>query len=166
MIGATAMSTEKKLPGLKWFWFLPLYFALDVGSKWLVLQKLSLGESTQVFSWLNFTLAYNRGIAFSLLSNHELIGKIFLISFIVVICIGVAVWLAKTPTNDKWSGFSLSLILGGALGNLFDRLYYGYVIDFIDFHIQHWHWYTFNLADCFITIGAIMSIKTVLLSSE
>ena len=153
-------------PGLKWLWWVPLLFALDVGSKWLILQRLSLGETMYALPNIQFTLAYNHGIAFSLFNQHEMMGRIILICFIMLISLGIAVWLVKTPMSEKWSGFSLSLILGGALGNLFDRIYYGYVIDFIDFHIHSWHWYTFNLADSFITIGAIMSIKTILFSAD
>ncbi len=161
MIETSKLQTTK-IVGLQWFWSVPILFILDQVSKWWVLTHVSFGEKLAIMPSLNVTMAHNRGIAFSLFSQRAVIGQIVLISFIILICACVAVWLAKTPLKDKWSGISLSLILGGALGNLCDRLWHGYVIDFIDFYINTLHWYTFNLADCFITVGAIMSIKTVL----
>jgi len=162
MKGVALMQTTKSMPGLKWFWWLPLFFLIDQISKWLVLKNISYGETVALFPSLQLTLAHNHGIAFSMLSTQQTFGQIALISFIVLICAAISVWLAKTPMEEKWSGFSLALILGGALGNLCDRIWHGYVVDFIDFYVQSWHWYTFNIADAFITIGALMSIKTVL----
>ncbi|MBS0289905.1 MAG: signal peptidase II [Proteobacteria bacterium] len=165
MLKKICMKTEKcesKLVGLKWFWFLPVLFLLDQISKGWVVSNLSFSQVLPLCPGLNLTLSHNRGIAFSLLAQNAALGQILLILAICLICLFVAVWLAKTPSNERWMGISLSLILGGALGNLYDRVVHGYVIDFIDFYIQSWHWYTFNLADSFITIGALMSIKFIL----
>ncbi len=149
------------LVGLKWFWTAPVLFLLDQLSKYWVLTHITFGENYPLFPSLNLTLAHNRGVAFSLFASKPAWGQVVLIVFIVFICAFIAGWLAKTPTKDKWNGIALSLVFGGALGNLCDRIWHGYVIDFIDFYINSWHWYTFNLADTFITIGALMMAKAV-----
>lgn len=155
----------KSVPGLMWFLWLPLLFVIDQLSKRYVLQHISFGDIYPVIPGLQFIFARNHGIAFSLLSQRGSFMQMGLLCFIILICLTIAWMLAKTPTHEKWSGFSLVFILGGAIGNLYDRFSHGYVIDFIDCYIGSWHWYTFNLADSFITIGALMLIKTILFSS-
>jgi signal peptidase II len=155
-----------RLPGVKWFLWVPVFFVIDQLSKWVVLKHFSLGEMLPVIPGLHFTLAYNTGVAFSMFSHQAFIAKMALTCFVSAICLVVAYWLVKTPKEDNWSGISLLLILGGALGNLCDRLTHGYVIDFIDFYISTWHFYTFNIADSFITIGAIMMFKTAFFPSS
>ncbi|MGD9592075.1 MAG: signal peptidase II [Candidatus Berkiella sp.] len=152
--------------GLKWFWAIPLLFALDQLSKYWVLTHVTMGEIFQLCPSLNIILAHNSGVAFSLFASKPAWGQMVLLALIILICTFVAIWLAKTPTKEKYNGIALSLILGGALGNLSDRIWHGYVIDFIDFYINTWHWYTFNLADTFITMGALMMAKTVIFSKE
>lgn len=156
-----ANKVSKNMPGITWFWTIMPLFLIDQLSKYWVLTHLTMGEFVQLVPGLNVTLAHNRGIAFSLLSQKPTWGQTALIILIIGICSFIGGWLAKTPFKDKWNGISLSLILGGALGNLCDRIWHGYVIDFIDFYLNSWHWYTFNLADSFITIGAIMMTKTI-----
>lgn len=151
-----------KWPGLKWFWFIPVIFLLDQGSKWFIVKHLSYRELLAVIPSLNFTLTYNPGVAFSLFDQQIGWVPLLLTLFVSLIALMVAYWLSKTPWNEKWNGFALAFILGGALGNLYDRIAYGHVIDFIDFYIQHWHFYTFNIADSFITVGAMMMIKASL----
>ncbi len=167
MLNAENMTMNtSKISGLKWFLTLPFLFLLDQLSKWWVLNNVAMGEFVQLIPGFNLTLAHNRGVAFSLFADKPHWGQVALIIFIILICAYLATWLAKTPMRDKWTGISLSLILGGALGNLCDRVWHGYVIDFVDFYVRSWHWYTFNLADAFITIGAIMMAKTILFSTE
>jgi len=153
---------HKSWPGLRWFWGIPFLFLADQGTKCWVVQALTPGEVISLFPGLQFTLAQNTGIAFSLLSQQNPWGQRLLCLFIMVICLWISVWLAKTPRSDKETGWAFMLILGGALGNLFDRLWHGYVIDFIDCYFRTWHWYTFNVADAFITIGALILLKTIL----
>lgn len=155
-----------RFPGLWWLIWVPFVFLIDQASKWIILHKLSFGEVVRVFPGLQLTLTHNYGIAFSLLNQTTGLMPFILLAVIVLICLVMFVWLIKTPLSDPWSGISLVFIFGGALGNLFDRLYHGYVIDFIDFYIGHWHWYTFNLADSFVTIGALLMIKTILIPKE
>ncbi|MBS0287743.1 MAG: signal peptidase II [Proteobacteria bacterium] len=153
-------------PGLKWLWLIFILFILDQASKWWVLAHVKTGEFVQLIPSFNLTMAHNSGIAFSLFSQKSSWGQVALILFIILICSFIAGMLLNTKLQEKWNGISLSLILGGALGNLCDRIWHGYVIDFIDFYVNNWHWYTFNLADAFITVGAIMMTKTILFPKE
>jgi len=154
--------TDKKFPGLWWLLWVPWLVLLDQVSKWAILEKIAYGEISPLIPFINLTQSHNYGVAFSLLNQQAHFLQLGLLGFIILICIGVALYLIKVPANDKWLGMALTLILGGALGNLCDRLFHGYVIDFIDFYIRSWHWYTFNFADGFITIGALMLIKSLM----
>ena len=106
-------------------------------------------------SYLNFYLIWNKGIAFGIFSFEQNLIY-YLISFIIfIICIVLTVMITRT---NKMKKYYLILILGGALGNLFDRVYYSAVPDFIDIHLNDFHWFIFNVADIFITIGVICLI--------
>lgn len=155
-----------RVPGWRWFVWVPLIFLIDQLSKWAIVRHLSLGEVMPLFPGLRFTLAHNTGIAFSLFNDSNNLQQILLLLAIICICTVMAIWLAKTPYQDKWSGVALVFIFGGALGNLFDRVWHGYVIDFIDFYVGHWHFFTFNLADSFVSIGAFMMVLSILFSSK
>tara|TARA_B110000967_G_scaffold181218_1_gene198188 strand:+ start:544 stop:1032 length:489 start_codon:yes stop_codon:yes gene_type:complete len=109
-----------------------------------------------VTSYLNFYLVWNQGISFGLFSTNESYAYGILSLIISIIIIIVLIMAIKEPNNFK--KYSLLLILGGALGNLFDRVNYYAVPDFIDFHIQNFHWFIFNVADIFISIGVICLI--------
>jgi len=166
MLKSDTMNTQAKSSVYTWFALSALLFFLDQVSKWWVVNHISVGEFVNVLPSLALTLTYNTGIAFSLFSQQAILGKVLLLSFVGVISVIIAVWLAKTPAHDKWNRLSLALILGGALGNLCDRVVYGHVVDFIDFYFKSWHWYTFNLADCFITVGALMTITSLIFSKD
>ena len=159
------MLKNKRFPGLLWLLGVPWIFLLDQVTKWLILGNLSFGERVAVIPGLQFTLNFNRGIAFSLFDKQANVGQIALLVFIIFITIMVGAWLIKTPLEEKASGISLMFILGGALGNLFDRIWHGHVIDFIDLYYGNIHFYTFNLADSFITLGALIMIKALLFPS-
>jgi len=109
-----------------------------------------------VTSYLNFYLVWNQGISFGLFSTNESYAYGILSLIISIIIIIVLIMAIKEPNNFK--KYSLLLILGGALGILFDRVNYYAVPDFIDFHIQNFHWFIFNVADIFISIGVICLI--------
>lgn len=166
MLKSYTMNPAAKNTVWGWFLFSALLLLLDQVSKWWVINHVSVGEFVALFPSLSLTLTYNTGIAFSLLSQQAMLGKILLISFVSIISTIIAIWLAKTPKEETWNKVALAMILGGALGNLCDRIVYGHVIDFIDFYYKNWHWYTFNLADAFITIGALMTIKSLIFSNE
>lgn len=153
-------------PGKRWLLVATLFFMIDQGTKWLILNNLHLNQIKPVFPGFQLTLAYNRGVAFSWFHNQPQWGAVFLILIIIGISGMIGWWMLKTPWRQKWEGLSLSLIFGGAMGNLLDRVWHGHVIDFIDVYYQPIHWYTFNVADAFITVGALMLLKEVFVRGE
>ena len=134
-----------------------LIFILDRISKIYViyLDKKFLGSEIFSSKFLNISLIWNEGIAFGLFSFDEKYLYNFLTLFIVIIIIIIFFMFIKSIGLKK---YSLLMILGGALGNVYDRIFYGAVPDFIDFHISNFHWFIFNVADVFISIGVIFMI--------
>ena len=139
------------------FFFTLLIFLLDRISKFYViyLDKKLLGSEIFSSKYLNITLIWNEGIAFGILNFEKNYLYNILTIFILTIIILIMFMIIKTKGLKK---FSLLLILGGALGNVFDRIFYKAVPDFIDFHIADFHWFIFNIADIFITIGVISMV--------
>ncbi|MEX2515565.1 MAG: signal peptidase II [Gammaproteobacteria bacterium] len=107
---------------------------------------------------LNMTLVYNTGAAFSFLSDAGGWQRWVFAVFAVLVSAVLLIWLLRLPAAARWLSAALALVLGGAIGNLIDRVLYGHVIDFVDFYSGDWHFPAFNLADSAITIGAIMLI--------
>ena len=132
-------------------------FLLDRLSKIYVIFLDNKFFGSEIFSskFLNISLIWNEGIAFGLLSFNE---KIFynLLTFIILVIILIIFFMALKSYGFK--KYSFLMILGGALGNIYDRIFYGAVPDFIDFHIGNFHWFIFNVADIFITLGVIFMI--------
>jgi signal peptidase II len=143
---------------LPWVWLSLLVFALDQFTKSLAVKYLVLHAPLPVFPGLNLTLVHNTGAAFSLLRDAGGWQRWVFIALAVVIAACIVVWLARLPARRGWLACALALVLGGALGNLWDRISLGYVIDFIDVYYAHWHWPAFNLADSAITAGAVMLV--------
>jgi signal peptidase II len=131
---------------------------LDQVSKWWVLSWLSLYETVAIMPYFNLTMAHNYGAAFSFLAQAGGWQRWFFIGLAVIISVVLLVWLAKLKPTAKLEAISLSLILGGAIGNVIDRIMYGYVIDFLDVYVGTSHWPAFNIADSAICIGAILLI--------
>ena len=132
-------------------------FAVDRISKIYIIKILELENKVDVYltEYLNFYLIWNKGIAFGLFSFNESFIYNVITGIIVSISIIVCLMIYK---NKGFKKISLIFVLGGALGNLFDRVYYSAVPDFIDFHINDFHWFIFNVADIFITLGIICLI--------
>jgi len=132
-----------------------ILFTIDRISKILILQNFLNNSSSEIYlnSFLNFSLVWNSGIGFGILQIEPNIFY-FTISVIITAINLILIYWMLTSTNYLESIF-ISIILGGALGNLFDRYYYSSVPDFIDLHYESFHWFTFNIADIFITIGII-----------
>tara|TARA_B110000305_G_scaffold134555_1_gene150225 strand:- start:257 stop:718 length:462 start_codon:yes stop_codon:yes gene_type:complete len=143
---------------LKYLFITSLVIVFDQVSKWLMVSWLSLYETVVVMPYFNLTMAHNEGAAFSFLSEAGGWQRWLFIGLALVISIVLLVWLAKLKPTEKLEAISLSLILGGAIGNVIDRISYGYVIDFIDLYIGHNHWPVFNIADSAICIGAILLV--------
>jgi signal peptidase II len=141
-----------------WLWIAAAVLALDQASKWLALARLALHEPVPVLPFLNFTLVYNKGAAFGFLSTASGWQNLFFIGVALVATAVILYLLRRTDARDRWMAAALMLILGGAIGNLVDRLVYGHVVDFIDVYYGTWHWPAFNVADSAITIGATLIV--------
>ncbi len=143
----------KDKPMLKWLWVSALALILDQASKITVDSSMQLYESIRIMPCFNLTYVHNLGAAFSFLSEAGGWQRWFFAVLAIVISGVLAVWLSKLQKSETLLAVALALVLGGALGNLIDRLLYGYVIDFLDVYYQTWHWPAFNIADSAITVG-------------
>ena len=143
-------------------WISALVVLLDQMTKYVVLHNITVDQVVRVFPFLNFTLRFNAGAAFSFLSAASGWQVYLLGGISVVISVGLVVWLSRLQRSNLLTAIPLCLILGGALGNLIDRIRFGYVIDFIDFHIRAWHYATFNVADMAVSIGAVLLVLELL----
>ena len=142
-----------------------LIFLIDRISKIYVINLNNNFSGSEIFSskFLNIYLIWNEGIAFGLFSSNENNIYNILTLFIILVIIIIFYMITQSQGLQK---YSLLMILGGALGNVFDRILYKSVPDFIDFHINEFHWFIFNVADIFITIGVICMILTELIASN
>ena len=138
---------------LKWLWLSLLVLFLDQVSKLAVEETLQLFESIRLFQGFNLTYVRNTGAAFSFLSQAGGWQRWFFAGLALVMSCMMVLWLLRLKSHEKLMGAALSLVLGGAIGNLIDRVAYGYVIDFLDVYYQDWHWPAFNVADTAICIG-------------
>ncbi|MBV53686.1 MAG: signal peptidase II [Coxiellaceae bacterium] len=141
-----------------WLWLSLGIVVADQLSKWWMMKVFTLGESKTLLPFLNLRLAYNHGAAFSILSGAGGWKLYFLTAVSLFAVVIMLIWMRTLCRRDYWAVIGFSLVIGGALGNLIDRLFLGYVIDFIDFHIGSWHFATFNLADSAVSIGAVLLI--------
>ncbi|CAM3733083.1 signal peptidase II [Polynucleobacter brandtiae] len=130
---------------------------LDQLSKWSALGNLQMGVPEPVLPFLNWLLLMNPGAAFSFLAQSSGWQRWFF-TILGLLASVYILWLLYKSREDRLLCWALSLILGGALGNVLDRIMYGAVVDFIDVHYQHWHWPAFNIADSAICIGAGLMI--------
>ncbi|NUF28253.1 signal peptidase II [Gilliamella bombicola] len=139
----------KKDNGLYWLLFAILVFIIDIASKFWILNNFSLFESVNLLPFFSITYVRNIGAAFSIFEGQ----RMMLAAIALIISAVILHMLYRNTRQQKLENFSLSLILGGALGNLFDRLYHGFVVDFLDVNFGDWHYPTFNIADCAICVG-------------
>ena len=141
----------------RWYGLAGLIIALDQFSKWIVLKNISLGETIYVAPFWNWVLAFNPGAAFSLLADQPGWQR-WLFSVLALAVAGwVAVMLRQHP-QQKLLSLALTLVMGGALGNVIDRIRFGAVVDFVQWHVAGYYWPAFNVADSAITIGAILLV--------
>ncbi|MCV2224473.1 signal peptidase II [Pseudomonas mercuritolerans] len=143
---------------LSWLWLSLLVLVIDQASKFYFESKLEMFQQIVIipdlFSW---TLAYNTGAAFSFLADSSGWQRWLFALIAIVVSAVLVIWLKRLGRNDTWLAVALALVLGGALGNLYDRVALGHVIDFILVHWQNrWYFPAFNIADSAITVGAIM----------
>ncbi|MGY3967891.1 signal peptidase II [Aeromonas enteropelogenes] len=153
--------------GLRWLWLAMLAFILDQASKLAVVKLLPFGyPGVEITPFFNLVHVYNKGAAFSFLADQGGWQRWFFAVLAFAICGLLIHWLRKQSVTERWSGIAYSLIIGGALGNVFDRLVLGHVVDFLDFYWGRAHWPAFNLADTFIFIGAAMIVLDGFRSSK
>ncbi len=143
---------------LRWLWLSTLLVALDQASKWLALERLAPYEAVPLVPGFNLTLMFNTGAAFSFLSNAGGWQRWGLSLLALALSVALTFWLRRLTRAEMLSAAGLALVIGGAIGNLWDRLVYGYVVDFIDIYVADWHWPAFNLADSAITVGAALLV--------
>jgi len=143
---------------MPWLGIAFIVILLDQISKITVTRLFELGEEKVITSFFNLTLAWNRGAAFSFLSNQGGWQRYFFTA-IAIGAVAFILYMLRRHAGQRLFCWSLALIMGGALGNVIDRLMYGHVVDFLDFHLAGWgHFPAFNIADSAITIGAILFI--------
>jgi signal peptidase II len=152
------MFEQKRLTGLCWLWLAILIILLDQCAKSWVMTHLMLGEPLMLLPILNLTLAYNTGAAFSFLHTASGWQNIVFGGLAGTVSVFIIYWLFTLSWRIYWLNIALCFILGGALGNAIDRIRYGYVIDFFDFHLGSWHFAIFNIADSAICVGGFMLI--------
>jgi signal peptidase II len=143
---------------LKWLNLSAVIILLDQLSKWIVSAQLDLYDSIAVMPSFNLVLAHNYGAAFSFLAGAGGWQRWFFTGLAIIVAVVLTVWMSRLKSEAKWEAISLALILGGAIGNVIDRVLHGYVIDFIDVYYGSYHWPAFNIADSAICVGAVMLI--------
>ena len=141
----------------RWFALAAAVILLDQVTKWAVLENFVYGERREITGFFNLVLVYNKGAAFSMFASADGWQTPLLILFAIVAA-GIVSYLIVRNREKRVLCIGLALILGGALGNLIDRLRFGHVVDFLDFHAMGWHWPAFNVADSGITVGALLLI--------
>jgi signal peptidase II len=153
---------------MSWLWYgiSAVVILLDQWTKRLAEANLNYGEAITVTSWFDLTLAYNRGAAFSFLSEADGWQRWFFTTIAAVVSLVITIWIWRLGSRQRVLALGLALILGGALGNLYDRLMLGHVVDFISWHYQHNYWPAFNIADAAICGGAALLIIDMFLQRD
>ncbi len=141
---------------LKWLWLSLAIVVVDQATKWAAEAWLVLHQPVPVLPSFNLFLAYNTGAAFSFLAGAGGWQRWFFLLLAGGISVALVVWLKRLQVHETRLAVALALVLGGALGNLIDRAFYGHVIDFIDLYLGDWHWPAFNVADIGISCGAVL----------
>jgi len=152
----------RRVSTLKWLWLSLAVVVLDQLTKYLVMQSFHLYESLPLLPGLNLTLVHNTGAAFSFLQGAGGWQRWFFIAMALLVGTILVVWMSRLDEHRPWLGAALGFIVGGAAGNLLDRVMHGHVIDFIDVYYRDWHWPAFNVADSAISVGvAILVIDAI-----
>ena len=149
----------------RWYALAGLVVVLDQFSKWLVLDNIGFGETIYVTSFWNWVLTFNPGAAFSFLADQPGWQR----WLFTVLALGVSGWIAymlRQHPQQKLQSLALALVMGGALGNVIDRVRFGAVVDFVQWHVAGYYWPTFNIADSAITLGAVLLVIEQLTSAN
>ncbi|MDP1952678.1 MAG: signal peptidase II [Betaproteobacteria bacterium] len=141
----------------RWYAWALVVVLLDQLTKYWISVSFAFGETRAYTGFFNLVLTYNKGAAFSFLAAASGWQRGFFIAVALAAIVVISVLLAR-HAGEKLFCVALVLILGGAIGNVLDRIVLGHVVDFLDFHVAGWHWPAFNLADSAITVGAVLLI--------
>jgi signal peptidase II len=164
------MPDNTRISPKHWLWITLLVIVLDQLSKLIADHYLQFHRPVEIMPMFNFTLMYNKGAAFSFLANQGGWQRWFFAILALVVSGFIIFWIRKLKNEQTWTAIALALVLGGAVGNLIDRVMYGRVIDFIDLYVNFklpmlnlwqdgfWHFATFNVADIAITLGATLLV--------
>ncbi|UKA09775.1 signal peptidase II [Photobacterium damselae subsp. damselae] len=149
-----------KQSGIRWLWLAILVFIIDIGSKLVVMNTMDYGwpNRIEVLPFFNLLYVHNYGAAFSFLSDAGGWQRWLFTAIALGVCGLLLFWMRRTPASNKIANSAYALIIGGALGNLFDRMYHGFVVDFLDVYWGNYHWPAFNIADSAICLGAALII--------
>ncbi len=161
MTDSSAVAGSGRSP-LIWLWLALLAVVLDQVTKVAAENMLTYAQPVYILPVLDFTLLYNPGAAFSFLADQAGWQRWFFTIISAGVSVMLLVWLARLPRGSVWLPVALTLILGGAVGNLIDRVLYGHVVDFISVHWNNSYFPAFNIADSAITLGAIMMALDVI----
>ncbi|QTG89173.1 signal peptidase II [Vibrio furnissii] len=156
----TQQALTLKQSGVRWLWLALLIFVADIAIKLVVMNSMGYGweNRIEVLPFFNLLYVHNYGAAFSFLSDQAGWQR-WLFTGIAFAVVGLlAFWMRRLPSSDKWNNMAYAFIIGGAVGNVFDRVVHGFVVDYLDFYWGTYHWPAFNLADSAICIGAAMII--------
>lgn len=143
---------------LKWLWLSAAVILVDQITKYTAERMLVLYAPVELTPFANLTLVYNPGAAFSFLGDASGWQRWFFVAVAFGASVFIVWWMRALQPGERWTAAGLALILGGALGNVIDRLWHGHVIDFLDFHYAGYHWPAFNIADAAITVGAVILV--------
>lgn len=143
---------------LKWIWLAVVVVILDQLTKYIASTSLEMYQPIAVMPMFNWTLMHNTGAAFSFLAESGGWQRWFFAAIALVVSAVIVLWIKRLEQHEKWQAIALALILGGAIGNVIDRIYLGYVVDFIQVYYQQWYWPAFNIADSAISVGVAMII--------
>jgi signal peptidase II len=146
-----------------WLWLSAFVIAADQVTKQMIVKNFAWYETKAVFAHLNLVYLKNTGAAFSMLSNAP---PLVFVTIGVVVSVGILLWLRRHPRGETIVAVAFCLILGGALGNVIDRVTRGFVVDFIDFYWDRWHFAAFNVADIAISTGAGLLILDMILQGR
>lgn len=152
------MSIKFNESALTFLWLTIIFLIIDQITKQWVAQTFSYRETFEILPFFNLTYVHNPGAAFSFLADQPGWQRWFLTAVAIIACVVFTVWMKRTPKQNKVLGVGLALLLSGAMGNLIDRVLFGYVIDFLDFYIVNYRWPAFNIADSVIFVGAGLMI--------
>lgn len=158
MVKRAIMYSHLRIKNAAWLILSVVVIFIDQLTKYGMSHWLARGERWSLMPFVNLTVAHNQGAAFSFLSQDGGWQRWFLIVLAILVSMGLIVYLLRVEVGNKLLACSLAMVVGGALGNVIDRVFNGYVIDFIDVYVGRWHWPVFNIADSCIVLGVLLLI--------